>query len=359
MGRTKILLEKTFKTYRQQISKLRDRGMIINKGSQGSRVMRILEQENYYNVINGYKSLFLEREATNTDDEKYREGTTFDEVYALYCFDREIRNIYLKYLLKIENSLKTVISHEFSSKYGHDNYLKLDNFCSTASVDMNDLKYIAKKNRLILPQDIKKVQQISAEENAEAVTKLIGDIHQEIARQMNKHHQVVTHYMTQHGYIPLWVLVNVLTFGKITTFYLHMKDADKSNVAKFFGVSVRELHKYMTMLGMARNKCAHDERFFDIKFRQSLHTKSIKNFKILKIKTQNDGSYISGTNDAYAIAIIFAILLSKADLKEFIASMKVAFIKLDKQLNTIDVADVMKIMGYHTEWQNLLYLKNK
>lgn len=242
------MLEKTFKTYRQQISKLRDRGMIINKGSQGSRVMRILEQENYYNVINGYKSLFLEREATNTDDEKYREGTTFDEVYALYCFDREIRNIYLKYLLKIENSLKTVISHEFSSKYGHDNYLKLDNFCSTASVDMNDLKYIAKKNRLILPQDIKKVQQISAEENAEAVTKLIGDIHQEIARQMNKHHQVVTHYMTQYGYIPLWVLVNVLTFGKITTFYLHMKDADKSNVAKFFGVSVRELHKYMLCL---------------------------------------------------------------------------------------------------------------
>lgn len=50
--------------------------------------MRILEQENYYNVINGYKSLFLEREATDVLDEKYKEGTTFNEVYALYCFDR-------------------------------------------------------------------------------------------------------------------------------------------------------------------------------------------------------------------------------------------------------------------------------
>lgn len=220
--------QKEYKTYRQLLSKLRARGMVISKGSQGSRAMRILEQENYYNVINGYKALFLEREATDIVDEKYKEGTTFDEVYALYCFDRELRNIYLRYLLKIENSLKTVISHEFSSVYGHDNYLKLENFQSTASVDLADLNYIAKKNKLKLPEDMKRVQQISAEENAEAVTKLIGDIHQEIARQMNKHHQVVTHYMTQHGYIPLWVLVNVLTFGKITNFYLNMKNLKNS-----------------------------------------------------------------------------------------------------------------------------------
>lgn len=68
---------------------------------------------------------------------------------------------------------------------------------------------------------------------------------------MSKHHQVVTHYMTHHGYIPLWVLVNVLTFGKITNFYFNMKINDKKNVAKFFSVDVKELHKYMTMLGLA------------------------------------------------------------------------------------------------------------
>lgn len=349
--------QKEYKTYRQLLSKLRARGMIINKGSQGSRVMRILEQENYYNVINGYKSLFLERESTELDDEQYKEGTTFDEVYALYCFDREVRNIYLKYLLKIENSLKTVISHEFSSKYGHDNYLTLSNFQSTAFTDMADLKHIAKKNNLELPKDMKRAQQISAEENVAAVTKLIGDIHQEIARQMNKHHQVVTHYMTQHGYIPLWVLVNVLTFGKITNFYLYMKKEDKIKVAKSFSVNAKELHKYMTMLGLARNKCAHDERFYDISFKQRLHTKGIKNFKLLGIPTQADGSYTSGTNDAYAIAIIFALLLSKTDLREFIFAMKNSFAKLEKQLHTISIDDVMAIMGYHKDWQNLSMLK--
>lgn len=113
----------------------------------------------------------------------------------------------------------------------------------------------------------------------------------------------------------------------------------------------------MNMLSMARNKCAHDERLFDMRFRQSLHTKGIKNFKLLGITPKPDGSYVSGTNDTYAIAIIFAVLLSKTDLKEFISLMKKAFAKLDKQLITIAVEDVMKEMGYHKDWQNLIQLK--
>ncbi len=300
--------------------------MVIGKGSQGSRVMRILERENYYNVINGYKELFLASKANATADEVYKTGTTFDEVYALYNFDRDLRNIYLKYLLKLENTFKTVIAHEFSAKYGHDNYLKIENFDN------------------------------SAERNISSSIKLIGDIQQEIARQMSKHHQVVTHYMTEHGYIPLWVLVNVLTFGKIEKFYKNMKPADKTAVAKQFNLQPDELAKFMHMLALARNKCAHDERFFDIKFKERIHTKSIKNFSVLGIVRAKDGSYTYGTNDAYAIAIMFALLLSKSDLNDFISSMRTAFGKLQKQLYTISATDIMSIMGYDANWTNLANL---
>lgn len=349
--------KKVFKTYRQLLATLRSRGMIIEKGSQGSRVMRILEGENYYNVINGYRDLFLATQATEIVDETYRTGTTFDEVYSLFSFDREIRNIYLKFLLIVENRLKTVVAHEFSSKYGYDNYLKLDNFQCQAATDSNHLSYVAKRNNLELPADLVKVQQISAEGNTQSVIKLIGDIQQEIARQMGNHHQAVTHYMTRHGYIPLWVLVNVLTFGKITYFYLNMKPADKSVIAKQFNVAPDELHKIMEMLGLARNKCAHDERFFDITFRRRLHTKSIKGFDSLEIIRARDGSYTYGTNDAYAIAIIFALLLSKSELNEFIKLMKAAFGKLQKQLHTIPIDAVMKRMGFGPMWTNITFLK--
>lgn len=315
--------EKTYKSYRQLLNILRSRGMTIGKGSQGSRVMRILESENYYNVINGYKELFLASAATSTTDEVYKPGTTFNEVYALYTFDRELRNIYLKYLLKLENTFKTVIAHEFSKKYGHDNYLKIENF------------------------------DISNEQKITSAIKLVGDIQQEIARQMSKHHQVVTHYMTEHGYIPLWVLVNVLTFGKIENFYKNMKTVDKTIVAKQFNLHPDELAKFMHMLALARNKCAHDERFFDIRFRESLHTRSIRNFSQLGIVRAPDGSYTYGTNDAYAIAIMFALLLSKTDLNEFMSSMNSAFNKLQKQLTTISATDIMNMMGYNSSWKNL------
>lgn len=351
------MADKTFKTHRQLLTILRSRGMVIEKGSQGSRVMRILEKENYYNVINGYKDLFLDHPASATSDEAYKAGTTFDEVYALYSFDRELRHIYLKYLLKIENMFKSVIAHEFSAQYGHDNYLKLENFQYTASTDPKDLAYIAKKHTLQIPRDNAKIKKYSAEENAASVIKLIGDIQQEIARQMSKHHQVVTHYMTNHSYIPLWVLVNVLTFGKITTFYNNMKPTDKSNISKQFGLQPVELHKYMEMLGLARNKCAHDERFFNIRFRRSLHTKSIRNFGKLGLIRNPDGSYVSGTNDAYAVAIIFAQLLSKTELNEFISSMKSAISKLQKQLHTIPVDTILKEMGFGSSWANLIELK--
>lgn len=100
------MADKSYKSYRQQLTILRSRGMIIGKGSQGARVMRILERENYYNIINGYKDLFLASKSTANTDEVYKTGTTFNEVYALYNFDRELRNIYLKYLLKLEDGVK-------------------------------------------------------------------------------------------------------------------------------------------------------------------------------------------------------------------------------------------------------------
>lgn len=317
------MADKSYKSYRQQLNILRSRGLKIGKGAQGSRAMRILERENYYNVINGYKELFLSSKSTLSSNETFKSGTTFNEIYALYSFDRELRNIYMKYLLKLENAFKTVISHEFSAKYGHDNYLKIENFDNTS------------------------------EKNISASIKLIGDIQQEIARQMSKHHQAVTHYMSEHGYIPLWVLVNVLTFGKIENFYKNMKPTDKTIVAKQFNLHPTELSKYMHMLALARNKCAHDERFFDIKFKERIHTKSIKNFSTLGIIRANDGSYTYGTNDAYSIAIMFALLLSKSDLKDFISSMKSTFRKLEKQLHTISISDIMNIMGFGSNWTNL------
>lgn len=51
---------KEYKTFNQQLTILRNRGMIV---PQNGAPKRFLEQENYYNVINGYKDMFLTKDA--------------------------------------------------------------------------------------------------------------------------------------------------------------------------------------------------------------------------------------------------------------------------------------------------------
>lgn len=115
---------KIFTSAYNQIQKQQSRGLLI---SNDISVQKIIESENYYKLFNGYKGLFLNPDYSGSD-EKYLSGTEFKEIYALYLFDRELRNIFIRYILEIENNVKSVLAHDFSQKYGHNNYLKITNF---------------------------------------------------------------------------------------------------------------------------------------------------------------------------------------------------------------------------------------
>lgn len=52
-----MIIDKPFKTYYQQLRILRSRNLLI---PNGSRAVKILKRENYYNIINGYKDIFLD-----------------------------------------------------------------------------------------------------------------------------------------------------------------------------------------------------------------------------------------------------------------------------------------------------------
>lgn len=76
---------------------------------------------------------------------------------------------------------------------------------------------------------------------------------------------MISHYMLNYGYIPLWVLINSVTLGLISKFYSNMKDNDKNNVARKFGLSSNALVVFLKVLTIFRNACAHDERFYNLK----------------------------------------------------------------------------------------------
>lgn len=88
-------MDKPFKTYNQQLKILRDINMMIKNGS---KAIKVLKREDYYNIINGYKDIFLDLSAPT---ETYKTGTEFEQLHALFEFDRNLRGLFLKYILKL------------------------------------------------------------------------------------------------------------------------------------------------------------------------------------------------------------------------------------------------------------------
>lgn len=312
------MANKVFKSYIDQLNILKDRGLNILEDSSENRIVEILKKENYYDVVNGYKDLFL----STTSPEMYLPGTSLDELYAVFEFDRAVRLIYLKYILKIEHQIKSVLAYEFSKEYGYDNYLKLENFDSS--------------------------------KNKKDVYKTICTIQSSLADQIEKNDSI-THYISTYGYVPLWVLVNILTLGKISKFYEYMKPRDKNNVSRTFNMAPQDLQNYLKNLTIARNKCAHDERFYDLKCKAAISYQSIRDFSIFLIPiSQGNPSY--GVRDLFSIAIIFTQFLPNNDIENFIKEMDSEFTILDLKIPETQSDIIKRKMGFNSNWKKLANL---
>ena len=111
-----------FSDINKQITILKSRGLEITNNSVNRN---LLMDNNYYNVINGFKEPFLDKSKVI---ETYKPGSKFEEIYSLYEFDRKLRNLILDYSLIIENSLKTKIAYEFAREYGENKYLETSSY---------------------------------------------------------------------------------------------------------------------------------------------------------------------------------------------------------------------------------------
>ena len=305
---------KEHKTFNQQLTILRNRGVVV---PTNGKPKRFLEQENYYNVINGYKDLFLVKDSNNlpVEPELYQEGTHFNELKALFLFDRELRILLLKYLLIFENSIKTTVAYEFSKKYSRKNaYLDIANF-----VD-NDPKKV--------------LQQISI---------LTKTIHDKVDRT-----GAIKHYIEEHGEVPLWVLVNFLTIGNIANFYNILTDSTKNIIAKFytdkyrtqnkdntFRLSSADLSACLKVANLARNICAHDERLYNVNLRNVRISQIANHFGIRRYD-----------NKRFIVLILFLkIVLDKKDFQRLYKALRNLFNQYADEFKTVVFDDILNTMG--------------
>ena len=134
---------KIFKNLDEQIQILLAKGLTIN---DVSKAKEILMRENYF-FISGYRHLFM----SSNKENYFIDGTTFDELYGMFLFDRKIRNIMFKFILVVENNLKSIISYELSRKYGYKekDYLNPKNYIQDAIKDRQVKDVLNKMKRQI------------------------------------------------------------------------------------------------------------------------------------------------------------------------------------------------------------------
>ena len=306
------MTEKIFKTIDEQVDILRKKGLIIN---DEKKTREILLRENYF-FISGYRHLFMNKE----DKDKFLTGTTFEELYATFLFDRAIRNTFFKNILIVENNIKSITSYQLSKKYGfkEKDYLNPNNFS----------------------QDSLQSRQVY-------------DVLNKVKRQIRvngRKHTATFHYIEHYGYIPFWILVKVLSFGIMAEFYDILKYEDQAEISKFYNVSPEILGTYLSLLSNFRNLCAHEDILYDHRTQRVIPDS--KFHRLLNIPKDEDG-YIYGKNDLFSLVIMLKVMLSKDDFEEMIIEISREVENLDKIVNTVPLDTILNRIGFPNNWKDI------
>ncbi len=159
----------------------------------------------------------------------------------------------------------------------------------------------------------------------------------------------IRHYMTTYGYVPLWVLMNVLTIGQVSKIYICQKGRIQIRVCQDFGpLKVNELGKMLAVMTKFRNVCAHNDRLFDFRTKDALLDRDI--FERLLIPKEK-GRYSYGKNDLYAQVIILKLLLSDKDFRLLFHDLKICFKKHPIHQK------ILKTMGFPEKWERIVKIK--
>ena len=256
----------------------------------------------------------------------YIKGATFEELYSIFLFDRQFRNLIFKNLLIVENNAKSIFSYQLSKKYGYkeNDYLKPGNF------DMSPEK-----------------------------SRQVNDLIKKMKRQVRINgyqHSATMHYLNNYGYIPLWVLVKVLSFGIISEFFTILKQEDKIAISRIYNIDVDDLSNYFSILANYRNVCAHEDILYENKTQRSIDNTV---YHILLNIPKKDGEYVMGKNDLFALIIILRQILSHEDVKSLIIELDRLIENLKFNLHSISIDAVLDRMGFPSNWKEIANIEKR
>lgn len=318
-------MDKPFKTFEEQINILKSRNLVIDNEEY---VKEILSQINYYNVINGYKSIFLKRDLNGilVSPEKFKEGTTFEELYSLYQMDFELKKTIFPYILRFEKLLKTACAYCFSEKHTEAySYLQMKNYSNDESNLTSVLKNIATLSNLVSSNN------------------------------KNTGKPAIKHYIDEYSQVPLWVLINFLTLGNISYFYNSLDNSLQSMIAKTFSnrykkdynskekIEAGEIIEILKLSTYFRNIIAHDEVMYSFKIRKVSSTQKFKKYFNNKYTGEN----------LYDLIMLLKLALPKEEHNLLISDIKDIYSRYAVKFISVKIEDIMQVSGFKNNWEQI------
>ena len=204
-------------TYEQQLAKLKSRGCMTK---DDAFCIAVLKTVNYYRL----SAYFL---PFKKNDDTYVGGTSFEQVFNIYEFDRKLRRIIFSAIEEIEVFTRAAFAYFHAHKYG-------------------DVGYFNEKN-------------YSAKHQHEKFKKLIEqEIHS------NRNVPFVRHHTQKYnGMFPIWVIVELFTFGMLSFFFADLNTQDQKDLARaVFHSTANNIKSWLRCCTDLRNICAHYGRLY-------------------------------------------------------------------------------------------------
>lgn len=306
--------DKPHLTFEQQLEKLKENGLVVHNDSFA---LKKLSHTNYYR-LSGYFLPFQYPKQRDMAD-KFFEGTVFADISNLYDFDAALRKLVFGALERVEIYARTQIAYYHSMSYGSFGYLHQENFrCSQSEFE-----------------------------------ELLGEIKEESKR---SDELFVKHFKEKYSTtdMPLWSVVEVLSFGTLSRFFTYMKQKEQKIIADKLGVNPKILQNWLHALTILRNICAHHSRLWNKQLRIQF-TVPHKNplftpFKsITKEYNRGDGSvesiqYDNNASLFFALSVfkyIFDAIGEEVDFLQDVLGLLGRYPNVDKTA-----------MGFVPNWEN-------
>ncbi len=303
-GMSKVPYRKPPLSYEEQLDRLADRGLIL---TDREKARHLLEQISYYR-LSGYWYPLLD---LPKHEHRFRAGSTFEQAFQLYCFDRRLRMLMLNEIEKIEIAIRAkliyVLWHEYNA------YWFLD-----PSLFKNSEEW--------------------------------GDTLDKLRKEYSRSDEVFIRAFNEKysdEFPPSCMILEVSSFGNLSRLFANLKPGRvKRDIANHFGLDDKTFVNWLHFLVYIRNLCAHHSRLWNRSFRIKPKMPIGKHIDFLK--TIFDSPQISNniSSRTYILASIvwhfLRIVNPATDFKS----------KLVELFDHYPQVDIMA-MGFPSNWQEL------